>query len=270
MTERSRGAPDPVGPSPCAGPRDLGAVRRTDAIFDALAARRAAGSARRSGGVPDPGDDPAVHLLRALIDDVDDTAATEPAEAPTGTPSGPGPGPRRRGPRTIVALGVAGAVLASTGVAAAGSGLTGHSGQSPSAAGVRENARPVGPEPTDSRRESTAPAPRPVQPPPARSRPEPKPSVPADEPRANDPARERTERIERLKNRLESLLPPEFPSEPRPRKRSGRPDRSGPSHGPEYGFSPRSGPPERGDDDTKRTLDDIRRRAHKHFNDRHR
>ncbi|TDB91272.1 hypothetical protein E1264_02005, partial [Actinomadura sp. KC216] len=124
MTERGpftglRGAPDPAEPSTPGGspapasppqavaglPADLNAVRRTDAIIDSLAARRAAGSAPRSPaaeaaaptaepedacpaesgpeaaasaepdcGRPRPADDPdpAVRLLRALITDVDD------------------------------------------------------------------------------------------------------------------------------------------------------------------------------------------------------
>ncbi|TDE18777.1 hypothetical protein E1289_34980, partial [Actinomadura sp. 6K520] len=135
-----RGAPDPAEPSnpgetraPASGPPDtvdLGAVRRTDALIDSLAARRAAGSAAR----PHPGaeagrprqaeePDPAVRLLRALLDDVDDPGCGRDAGPEAAPPAPPpsGPGPRRRGPRTIVALGVAGAVLASTGVAAAGS-----------------------------------------------------------------------------------------------------------------------------------------------------
>ncbi|MBB4778158.1 hypothetical protein [Actinomadura livida] len=135
-----RGAPDPAEPSNPGetrasgsgppGTADLGAVRRTDAVIDSLAARRAAGSAAGSAARPHPGtetgrprqaeeSDPAVRLLRALIDDVDDPGCGSEAAPPPPPPSGPGP--RRRGPRTIVALGVAGAVLASTGVAAAGS-----------------------------------------------------------------------------------------------------------------------------------------------------
>ncbi|TYB48506.1 hypothetical protein [Actinomadura chibensis] len=162
MTERgprtgSRGAP--ILPT-----ADLGAVRRSDAIIESLAARRiavpsaavpeaaapaeasgpatpcgsapapAGGAAERSGGECGRGrqqadePDPAVRLLRALIIDVDDQGAgcesgPEPAPPP---PSGPGPGPRRRGPRTIVALGVAGAVLAGSGVAAAGGAAADH------------------------------------------------------------------------------------------------------------------------------------------------
>src|SRR5690606_38097655 len=137
LTERGPGARGPAGPSsrgdtraPTSPPQatvppvDLAAVRRTDAIIESLAARGGAGSAGRSLSGAETGRplqaedaDPAVRLLCALIDDVDDpgTGATGPAP-----PSGPGPGPRRRGPRTIVALGVAGAVLASGGVAAAG------------------------------------------------------------------------------------------------------------------------------------------------------
>ncbi|TDB86894.1 hypothetical protein, partial [Actinomadura sp. 7K534] len=94
-----RGAPDPAEPSnpgetrvPASGPpgtADLGAVRRTDAVIDSLAARRAAGSAAR----PHPGtetgrprqaeeSDPAVRLLRALLDDVDDPGCGPEAAPP--------------------------------------------------------------------------------------------------------------------------------------------------------------------------------------------
>ncbi|MCQ0018541.1 hypothetical protein [Actinomadura madurae] len=144
MTERGpltgvRGGPNPAEPShsgdapspPGGPPEDLGAVRRTDALIESLAARRRAGDrAARPGPAPEgspsrpPGEraaddpDPAVRLLHALITDVDDPdSGSGPGTAP---PAPQGPGPRRRGPRTIVALGVAGAVLASSGVAAAG------------------------------------------------------------------------------------------------------------------------------------------------------
>ncbi|GAA4236816.1 hypothetical protein GCM10022254_47330 [Actinomadura meridiana] len=159
MTERGpftgmRGAPGPAEPSSTGDPpatatgpqqipglpADLGAVRRTDAIIDSLSARRAAGTAARSttgaetgaegcaeGCRPRQADepDPAVRLLRALITDVDEApeAGADTTPAPPSPPA-PGSGPRRRGPRTIVALGVAGAVLASTGVAAAGDGVS--------------------------------------------------------------------------------------------------------------------------------------------------
>ncbi|WUI00437.1 hypothetical protein OHR68_01010 [Spirillospora sp. NBC_00431] len=196
MTERGpftgmRGAPGPAEPSnsgdspapagrpqAVAGlPADLSAVRRTDAIIDSLAARRAAGSAARSPATSEPAadpeaaagpegtavagpecarqrqaddPDPAVRLLHALITDVDDQdpgSDTGSEPAPTGpqpappAPSGPGSGSRRRGPRTIVALGVAGAVLASTGVAAAGSGVAHRTTASPpSTSGVSDDA----------------------------------------------------------------------------------------------------------------------------------
>lgn len=60
-------------------------------------------------------------------------------------PEPQGSGPSRRGPRTIVALGVAGAVLASTGVAAAGGGLggTATSGSVTRAAGLAGPSRQV-------------------------------------------------------------------------------------------------------------------------------
>jgi hypothetical protein len=103
--------------------RDIHAVRRTDALIDALGGRRSSGSDLRLSH------DPALGLLQALLKDVNEPSAARPPAA-GGTPGGapgdgdrpPGPprGPRRRGSRTIVALGVAGAVLATTGVAAAG------------------------------------------------------------------------------------------------------------------------------------------------------
>ncbi|MFD0537992.1 hypothetical protein ACFQY7_33910 [Actinomadura luteofluorescens] len=83
MTERGpltglRGAPDPDEPArsgdapasrpPAVPPVDLSAVRRTDALFEALAARDAAGSAAPAEG---------------------------PAAAPRRRPPGPAPPPRR-------------------------------------------------------------------------------------------------------------------------------------------------------------------------------
>ncbi|MFB4313529.1 anti-sigma-D factor RsdA [Actinomadura sp. 21ATH] len=173
MTERSQGAPDPAElstpgrPSPStpatgsvvafpALAGDLGGVRRTDALIDALAARGPVGS-----------DDPAARLLRALIRDVDELApvrhahapapAPAPEEAPEPAPGDPGDGdrpvppagPRRRGSRTIVALGVAGAVLATGGVAAAGGG-TGGPPASQRAMGPSEQKIPRAPEPVES------------------------------------------------------------------------------------------------------------------------
>ncbi|HEU5027257.1 MAG TPA: hypothetical protein VFV01_20225 [Spirillospora sp.] len=299
MTERSPGAPDPVGPSNSGATRepgsrppapavtllaDLGAVRRTDAIIDALAARRAAGSTTRPapdrpvadraaadrpglaadrsaaaaagecarGADGDEGAaDPAVRLLRALIADVDDQdagrdAAGQPDPGPGTPPSAPGPGPRRRGPRTIVALGVAGAVLASTGVAAAGSGITERAAASPPAdAGVSGPAEPRAKD-TDA---GTHAAPRtsPVAP----AVPAPVPGRPAAKtPATEDPGRQDYDRIKR---RLEQLIrDADRPHRPAPR----RPDtpRSAPAIRP--GFP--SAPP---DDDTRRTIDDIRKRT---------
>ncbi|QKG24904.1 hypothetical protein [Actinomadura verrucosospora] len=296
MTERSPGAPDPVGPSNSGGTReqgsrppapavtllaDLGAVRRTDAIIDALAARRAVAStarpatdrpaadrpvaerpaADRGAGerarAADDGDevaaDPAVRLLRALIADVDDQdagRAAGPADPGPGTPpTAPGPGPRRRGPRTIVALGVAGAVLASTGVAAAGSGITERAAASPPAGtGV---SGPVEPHAKD-----TAPGTRsvPRTAPPAQASP---PSVPGPErpaakaPAAEDPGRQD---YDRMKRRLEHLLrTPDRPHRSAPR----RPDTPAvPAIRPVLPTAPSDG-------DARRTIEDIRKRAQK-------
>ncbi|WP_067454515.1 hypothetical protein [Actinomadura macra] len=273
MTERSPGAPDPVesshsGDAPAPGARapavptaDLSAVRRTDAIIEALAERHATGS---EGSVPPEnltgsenpenpagsespaaleGGDTIVRLLRALVTDVDEPArdtrdAPEPAP-----PSGPGPGtgPRRRGPRTIVALGVAGAMLASTGVAAAGDRMAEHSSAAPASRTETQD------ETDRSRTESNdtdvasheRPAPAPV------SRPAPEPGRPgrgADNGRADH---------ERFRNRLERLLSQQ------PRHR--RPDY------PTFGGRPgdqNSGPAEPSDD-PRRRVDDIRRRTQK-------
>ncbi|MEW2355157.1 anti-sigma-D factor RsdA [Spirillospora sp. NPDC029432] len=172
MTERSQGAPDPAELSTPGPPTpgtvvafpamagDLGGVRRTDALIDALAARRAVGS-----------DDPAARMLRALIRDVDELAparhapapgpAQAPEDAPEPAPADPGDGdrspvppappagPRRRGSRTIVALGVAGAVLASGGVAAAGGGESGPPAPQ-RAMGPAEEKIPNAPEPVEA------------------------------------------------------------------------------------------------------------------------
>ncbi|TYC09504.1 hypothetical protein [Actinomadura syzygii] len=159
---------------------DLSAVRRSDAIIESLAAwrltvpppapeapappetsespcgaasaplepaapavaERSAGECGRGRQPDEP--DPAVRLLRALIIDVDDQSSAPESEPAPPTPSGPGTGPRRRGPRTIVALGVAGAVLAGSGVAAAGGAAADHpaasSSQAPRVTGVADGA----------------------------------------------------------------------------------------------------------------------------------
>ncbi|MEV5569362.1 hypothetical protein AB0L06_04875 [Spirillospora sp. NPDC052269] len=156
MTERSRGAPDPAEP-PCrddapTGSADLSALYGTDALIDALAARAPLSpvSDRRFPSGPDP----VLGLLGALIAEVDEGLPSTPGVRPTvetrhgadalsgesgrsgadgvsgrdgdgDVPDQQGSGASRRAPRTIVALGVVGAVLATTGVAAAGGGLTG-------------------------------------------------------------------------------------------------------------------------------------------------
>jgi hypothetical protein len=92
-------------------PFDIGAVSRSDELFDALAARRLADLGTDGA---DPGD-PAVGLLAALVADVDKDAP--PLPAPARVPCG---GPRRRGVRAVVTFGVAALVLTSAGAAAAG------------------------------------------------------------------------------------------------------------------------------------------------------
>ncbi|MEV5825600.1 hypothetical protein AB0L25_08485 [Spirillospora sp. NPDC052242] len=203
MTERSPGAPNPAEPSrphdvPAAwggssAPADLSAVRRTDAIIDAMAARRAAGSADRAA--PPDEADPAVRLLTALISDVEEPAPPVPT----------GPGPRRRGPRTIVALGVAGAVLASTGVAAAGSGVTDRSSAvaptTPGPTGAAEPARDADDSVAATHARPAPPAP-PTSRPPERARPTT--SAPAA---PTPPDRGIPEPVERqFKERLERFL----------------------------------------------------------------
>lgn len=271
MTERgprtgSQGAPDPAEPShsgECPAPAgrpaaDLSAVRRTDAIIESLAARHAAASVARPAGGPErprQADDldPAVRLLRALITDVDEPgpgcdggfgrdAGPEP---PPPAPSGPGSGPRRRGPRTIVALGVAGAVLASTGVAAANGGVADRTTASPapSTSGVvSEDAdRPANAD-TDA---GTLDRPRP----PVRPAPAPEQSTsrtPSGEPRDYGPVRTRPRHL--------------FPDRPRPRRSDAPPTttRGGPTRG--------TDDPSDDDNDTRGPLDDLRQRPQKNLN----
>lgn len=93
-------------------PPDLGALRRTDALLDALSGRRDVSS--------EDAEDPAFALLKALVDDVD-------AGAPPLSPApreNTGRRPPRRLSRTLVSLCVATTVLMTTGVAAAGGVLT--------------------------------------------------------------------------------------------------------------------------------------------------
>ncbi|MWA03728.1 hypothetical protein F8568_025750 [Actinomadura sp. LD22] len=295
MTERSPGAPDPVGPSNSGAARepgnrppapavtllaDLGAVRRTDAIIDALAARRAVGSTARSAadravadraggeraaadraaaerlaaaGGDEAAADPAVRLLRALIADVDDQdpgrgAAGPPDPGPGTPPSAPGPKPRRRGPRTIVALGVAGAVLASTGVAAAGGGATERAAAAPpagSGAGVSGPAERHAKDTDAGTHADSRPLPSaPAAPAPDADRPA------AKAPATGDPGRQD---FDRIKRHLEKFIPgADRPHRTAPR-RPGTP-RSAPAIRPDFPSAP-------SDDDTRRAIDDIRKRA---------
>jgi hypothetical protein len=106
----------PTGPT---APLSISAIRDSDTVVDALAARRLDRPAASDG------DDPAVRLLQSLILDVDQGApapAAKGAPAPTTAPA-PTPTPtgrsRRRGARTVMALGISTAVFGTTGVAAA-------------------------------------------------------------------------------------------------------------------------------------------------------
>jgi hypothetical protein len=224
LTERSTGAPEPVDPfrrgdAPAAEfpTGDLSAVRRTDAVFEALARHAAsfapatepAASAGEPAGAPadsdeaaEPGDaeaelderlraagaesDPAVRLLRALVADVGEP----------GTERRPGPeppsGPRRRGRRTIVALGVAGTVLASGGVAAAGGDLTGRSAQGvPSGEQIT---RPADDPSADTRRQTLRAAPPAARPGAVAGRTRAVPRTPTSPAPTRKPAAERRDR----------------------------------------------------------------------------
>lgn len=137
MTERSLGAPDPVGDPPGGEETqqpagtfwNLAAIRRSDDLVEALAARGPLPDTDPVDGVDAPdGEDPAARLLRALIADVDAGAPELPSRRADAEPSSTAgeesePGGPRRGPRTIVALGIVGPLLTgllTTGVAAAG------------------------------------------------------------------------------------------------------------------------------------------------------
>ncbi|MFG2087675.1 hypothetical protein [Spirillospora sp. NPDC048824] len=261
-------------------PADLAAVRRTDAIIDSLAAWRAAGSAPRSapgpadrpGGDRPEGDraeagrprqaddpDPAVRLLRALIADVDDPGSESGAGSEAGpgpapprppAPSGPG-GPRRRGRGTIVALGVAGAVLASTGVAAAGSGATDHPSAAPAAPGTTASSDAADDTEKTVRADTDAGTyerPRP----PVRPAPEPERRGPAPTP-SGDPG-DPGDREARPRPRLP------FPFGPRPR----HPDTPSTT----IYSTPAAGTDGASDDDGDigRQIDDIRRRTQERMN----
>lgn len=113
MTGRRPGEPIDVPPRGSAAPLDIDAVRGTDDLIEALSTRRTAPSE----------DDPAVWLLQSLIADVDQGAPPLPARRPVA----PAPRSGRRGARTVVVLSVTTALLATTGVAAAGSGGLGGS-----------------------------------------------------------------------------------------------------------------------------------------------
>jgi hypothetical protein len=99
LTRGRAATPDPI---------DIGAVSRSGEVFEALAARRP----------KDPGDDPAVRLLAALVADVDVGAPPLPAPARVCAKTGS----RRRVVRAVVTLGVTAAVLTTAGAAAAGGG----------------------------------------------------------------------------------------------------------------------------------------------------
>ncbi|MFS2292588.1 MAG: hypothetical protein FWJ90_07755 [Actinomadura sp.] len=278
MTERGHGAPDPAGPSspgdtraPTSPPQataptaDLAAVRRTDAIIESLAARRGAGSAERPLSGAETGrprqaedSDPAVRLLRALIDDVDDPGSgdagrgTGPGPTP---PSGPEPGPRRRGPRTIVALGVAGAVLASGGVAAAGDDADRSSAAAPaprSAVGGAEETAGSAHADTDAGT---------FAPPRARggARPAPEPGRPAPAPRAPRAPEKAKERKTREPDGPRAGHP--FPFGPRP----SRPEL--PTITVRSDVSRFTAEPDAPPFDFRRNLEELRKRAERHTRD---
>ncbi|MFI6522354.1 hypothetical protein ACIBF1_42875 [Spirillospora sp. NPDC050679] len=229
-----------------------------------------------------------MRLLRALIADVDEPVlrrvptgeAAEPAEGSGAVqPSGQGDGPaapasRRRGPRTIVALGVAGVVLASTGVAAAGGGVTEPAAPAPQAAeaGRGEPAERTRPERASRARTRQSPDIRPV-------------GVPAPPVRQADERRDRDaeprstaepdplrDRLEDLRDELEGLLPPQTPRA-EPRQPPAWPASPGGHRDDRGDRGERDGRGHRGDresgDQTRRRLDDIRRRTERRL-DRYR
>jgi hypothetical protein len=130
--------PEPIGDSSHGTddrrPPDLGALRRSDELFDALSERRDVSC--------DDADDPAFALLKAFVDDVD--AGAPPLSRPAREDHGRR-GSRRRVPRTLVSLCVATTVLMSTGVAAAGGALSPFA-QSPGGSESHVRSRPDLPE----------------------------------------------------------------------------------------------------------------------------
>ncbi|GAA2117621.1 hypothetical protein [Actinomadura alba] len=129
MTRR-HGRPGAIPPNGPTAPLSISAIRDTDAVVDALAARVFAtagspGAVGSPGAAAPDGGDPAVRLLQSLILDVDQVApvpaangAPAPSAAPVSAPAPQGRS-RRRGARTVMALGISTAVFGTTGVAAA-------------------------------------------------------------------------------------------------------------------------------------------------------
>lgn len=212
---------------------DLGEVRRTDAVIEALAARRP----------PGPGEpDLAVGLLRALVEDVDDPPSADRDGEPGGDPSGPGPR-RRHGPRTIVTLGVSGLVLASTGVAAAGGGFV---EERPAAPPV---SAPALAGDTDREAGDTAVGTHERPAPPRGAAPS-RPSDGRGRAVAKQPDNPGRAELERLRRHLERLL-------------AGRPDRRDPGR---YGPSGRTIRRDTPDDLRRLRLEDLRKRTEQHLN----
>lgn len=117
MTEERSGEPIDFSSKGRAIPLDISAIRDTDDVVEELSLRRFAPSDAEPGApFAAAAGDPAVRLLQSLISDVDQGApplATERRAMASRRP-------RRFGPRTVVALGLTTAMLATTGVAAAG------------------------------------------------------------------------------------------------------------------------------------------------------
>ena len=102
MTRGRAATPDPF---------DLSAVSRSDELFDALSTRRSR----------EFDDDPAAHLLAALVADVDTGAPPLPPRLTFTSP-----GTRRRGVAAVLTFGVAVTILASAGAAVAVGGESGN------------------------------------------------------------------------------------------------------------------------------------------------
>lgn len=152
MTRGRAATPDPF---------DLGAVSRSDEVFDAL-------SRRNTTDLAGLADDPAVRLLAALTADVDAGAPPIHASARVACAT---PGSRRRGVVAVATFGAAVIMLASAGAAAAGGNDGGANANGPARHSVSERSNANLQQRTPGR--SSVQAPRPLGPEPDRDAPRP-------------------------------------------------------------------------------------------------